>query len=149
MDYFKFLQQVNNQSNLLSLKTKIKSLAHRRVLVRKEMHRLGKINSKLSLTDIENKKDLMLKNDLIKGNIRYDGSWETRHHHLAYGLLRGIPYFDMERTCKIVPNPEQILDIIHKYCSYSEKQEWTLDKVKKLLSPPTTFEKIKEFIKSI
>ena len=65
--------------------------------------------------------------------LRYDGRHKARHYNIAYGLLRGKSYREIENKCKIQPNPETILSIIHNHVPWWEKKEWTLDRVKKLL----------------
>ena len=45
------------------------------------------------------------------GHIRHT----SRHHHLAYGFLRGKPYYTMERTTKTKPFMDQIADVAVHY----------------------------------
>lgn len=44
------------------------------------------------------------------------GEWRTwnRWQHIAYGLIRGVPYVAMERYCNDIPDPYQIASALFK-----------------------------------
>lgn len=58
---------------------------------------------------------------------------DTRHHLLAYSLLKGKPYRLMEGKCRAdnLPNPEVIFKIMEAHENrYSFERLWSLEKVK-------------------
>lgn len=60
-----------------------------------------------------------------------------RYHLVAYGLLRGVPYSQIE---KCAPNnklkPELILEIMSAHADWQQKKGLDLEKVKTLLHVP-------------
>jgi len=56
---------------------------------------------------------------------------EARHHLLAYAILNGTPYALIEKKCAEgnKPDPNQILDIMHRYIYSFEKKRYTVDTV--------------------
>lgn len=65
---------------------------------------------------------------------------EARNYLLAYGLLRNIPYSSMEKKCRVnnKPNVEAIMNIIHAVLGHYYAREWTHNKIKALLTHPTS-----------
>ena len=63
-----------------------------------------------------------------------DLAGEARHVNIAYALLRGTPYRKVEQKCRVAPNAERVLNLIHKFCGYRVKRDWTLERVKELLA---------------
>lgn len=63
-------------------------------------------------------------------------SQEQRHHLIAYGLLRGIPYKVIEPCCGNYNNPNiaEVHKIIERYTIWKDWQLWTLDHVCKLIN---------------
>ncbi len=61
---------------------------------------------------------------------------DTRHHLLAYALLRKKNYSKLERKCgsNNKPNVKYIYDIIKHNCTYSEAKNWSEDRIEKLIS---------------
>lgn len=63
---------------------------------------------------------------------------QCRYHHVAYGLLRGVPYLSIERCA---PNnrldPQKLLDVMLQHADFSQKRSLTLESVKEMLTPPT------------
>lgn len=63
--------------------------------------------------------------------------YQCRHHLVAYGLLRGVPYDQIERCApNNKPNPHLVLDIILAHNGWNPKRgyiTYDLDMVKKLL----------------
>jgi hypothetical protein len=70
----------------------------------------------------------------------------NREHLIAYGLLRGIPYERIEKCAEQNrPNAEKVYLLIEQHGDHKAKKEFTLQKVKSLLSPtspPKAQEKI-------
>ncbi len=66
---------------------------------------------------------------------RFIGSY-ARDHLIAYALIKGIPYCDIERKATCEPLASVILKIIHAHVSYVEGRNWTLERVQKLLTRP-------------
>lgn len=65
--------------------------------------------------------------------LRSNGAHEARHYNIAYGLLKGMDYKRIENKCNVAPNPETIYKIMQEHLSYSERRDWTVEKVKSLL----------------
>ena len=61
---------------------------------------------------------------------------DARHHIVAYGLLRGISYEQIEPWCGVFnpPSAETVLNIIQQHSSWYDKNKWTLDVVKDKLA---------------
>ena len=58
-----------------------------------------------------------------------------RHHLIAYGLLRCVPYHLIERCApNNRPNPQAVLDIMLAHADWQEKKGLDLERVKVLLS---------------
>jgi len=58
-----------------------------------------------------------------------------RHHLVAYGLLRGVPYDQIERCAQNnKPNPQVVLDIMLAHADWQQKRGLDLEKVKQLLT---------------
>jgi len=66
------------------------------------------------------------------GILRNNKSKELRHLNIAYGLLRGVPYREMERTCSSPPDPKLVLFYVDKF-SGPEKRYWNYTRVCELL----------------
>jgi hypothetical protein len=71
--------------------------------------------------------------------------WHARHHLVAYGLLRGVPYEDIERCAQNNQlDPQKVLDIIKEHGKGTWKpfmgglrlDEWDIERVKTLLTLP-------------
>ncbi len=64
--------------------------------------------------------------------LRQDYIWSTRPvaraTYLAYGLLRGRSYKQIEAKCQQPPDPYRILKALHGV-QESFKEEWTLEKI--------------------
>lgn len=65
---------------------------------------------------------------------RFFAREEARYHHVAYSLLRGNKYSDIERSCNEPLDPKKLLDIIQARLPYFERKTYDLDKVKEMLS---------------
>ena len=62
-----------------------------------------------------------------------------RHHLIAYGLLRNIPYERIEKCAENNrPNPQLILEIMLVHADWSQKRDLNLEKVRELLVTPAT-----------
>lgn len=57
-------------------------------------------------------------------------STDIRHHLLAYALMRGTPYRQLERKCNQKPSAQQILEIIQ---FHGPIFSWTLEQVEQWL----------------
>lgn len=119
------------QSDKILLKTKIVSLGQRRKGIRKIVNKLGARNSKLFEENLY--PEAIRENEILISSIVNAGASEARHYNIAYGLMRNIPYKNMERKCRVKPDSKYVLDIIHIYTPWNEKANWTLEKVKALL----------------
>lgn len=65
-----------------------------------------------------------------------------RHHLIAYGFLRGVPYNQIERCApNNKPDAQVILDIMLAHADGRQREELSLEKVQSLLftSEPETF----------
>lgn len=134
---------VYDRGNLLLLKAKVKSLSHNRREIRNQIKKIGKANSKLNraMDESQDKAEIqkwMNQNNMVISHIRYAYSGSARIHHLAYGLLRGVPYRKMERNTEHTDKSREVLakkvlEVIHEYSSYFSRREWTLEKVINLL----------------
>lgn len=61
-----------------------------------------------------------------------------RHHLIAYGLLRGLPYEQIERCANDnKPDPKTVLDIMLAHADWRQAKELDLEKVKALLATET------------
>lgn len=59
----------------------------------------------------------------------------TRHHLIAYGLLRGVPYESIEpRTATVYMNFVLVHEIITDSVQLWHKKDWTVERVYKLLA---------------
>lgn len=60
----------------------------------------------------------------------------TREHLIAYGLLRSMPYKQIEGKCapNNLPNSQRVLDIILAHVPWNEKVKWNRVVVEKLLA---------------
>lgn len=57
-----------------------------------------------------------------------------RHHLVAYGLLRGVPYNQIERCAEHnKPNPQLVLDIMLEHADWQQRKGLNLEKVQSLL----------------
>lgn len=129
---------IYNRAGLLQLKAKIKALSFERREIKNQIRKLGKANSKIhKAIDSANEdklRDWMDRNNEIASHIRHHGSAQARWHHLAYGLLREIPYRKMERDTEHTKHTRRFLaeklhEIIQSYAGYGTRREWTLDKI--------------------
>lgn len=60
----------------------------------------------------------------------------NREHLIAYGLLRGIPYARIEKCSENNrPDPQRVFELVQAHADWKAKREFTLEKVKELLSP--------------
>lgn len=62
-----------------------------------------------------------------------------RHHLIAYGLLRGVPYCNIERCApNNKPNAQTVLDIMLAHADWWQRKGLDLEKVKSLLGQGAT-----------
>lgn len=59
---------------------------------------------------------------------------DARYHHVAYSLLRGNKYSEIERSCREQLNPSKLHQVIQEYVSWSDRKDYDLDRVKTLLT---------------
>ena len=57
----------------------------------------------------------------------------TRATHVAYGLLRGLEYLQIEPTAKSQPHWGKVKDMISKYSEWKDEKE-NLEKLKELIA---------------
>jgi hypothetical protein len=66
--------------------------------------------------------------------LKQDYNWGTRPvaraTYLAYGLLRGRTYKQIEAKCEQAPDPYRIMKILHAV-QESFKEKWTLEAIQK------------------
>lgn len=65
---------------------------------------------------------------------RYFAREDARYHHVAYSLLRGNKYSEIERSCREKLDPKKLLKVLQQHLSYRERKEYDLDKVKAMLA---------------
>ena len=66
---------------------------------------------------------------------------EQRYYLLAYGLLRGLKYQQIESNARRLPDPKRLLDVVLEHDRYRSIVQgdrtrvvvWTLDDIKSLL----------------
>lgn len=63
-------------------------------------------------------------------NLKRNGAVDARHLNLAFGLLRGLTYKQIERSCYKKPSAEKIFETVQKFAQYSDKYIWTIEKIK-------------------
>lgn len=123
---------------LLKLKAKIKSQTFERREIKKQIKKLGRKNSRMffSITpdNVDEMNDRMERNNIISSFVRYHGSYDARIHHVAYGLLRGVPYRKMERDKVHTKHSrkelaEDIFDVLRRYAGFKARREWTIEKI--------------------
>jgi len=67
-------------------------------------------------------------------SLRVDRASYARSLNVANGLIRGMAYRKIEASCKEAPDAEEVLSIIKSHVGYSERKDWTLERVKELLN---------------
>lgn len=99
------------------LKIKIKSLAAEASIIRKSeiKHRDAIRNA----TSRQVPYSRVVKHDTIRESLYLhrtkDVRSEARSAQLAYGLLRGLSYLQLESSCKVTPSSRRIAELIVKY----------------------------------
>jgi hypothetical protein len=62
-----------------------------------------------------------------------------RYHLVAYGLLRGVPYHQIEQCAPSNKlNPQAVLDIMLAHADWQQRRGLDLAKVEGLLAPPAS-----------
>jgi hypothetical protein len=90
-------------ARLIHLRVKIKSLAAEAVIIRQEARKTrGEIKQGLN----EHKKDVV--------------RTHARHNLLAYGLLRGVHYSDIEAKCYEEPDFSKIITLAKRFGGWSD-----------------------------
>jgi hypothetical protein len=59
---------------------------------------------------------------------------DARYHHVAYSLLRGNKYSEVERSCREKLDPKKLLEVIQRHLPYFDRKSYDLDRVKELLA---------------
>lgn len=67
-------------------------------------------------------------------SLRWSRASYARSLNIASGLIRGIPYKSIEAKCRVAPNANEILSIIHAHSTWVERGKWDLERVKTLIS---------------
>jgi len=128
-------------------KNEVKSWAYRRAIAKKRAKQLRKESSAIysrvlndsasgKLTGSfweDNRFKVASKKSNAASSLDSSTACNVRHVNLAYGLLRNVPYKSMERSCREAPQPDKVLFHIHKYCELTERKNWDIKKVTKLL----------------
>lgn len=73
---------------------------------------------------------------------------EQRYYLLAYGLLRGLKYKQIESNARRLPDPKRVLDVVLRHDRYrviptdkgTRIREWTLEDIEGLLKTESTSE---------
>lgn len=106
------------ETNLRALRAKIKGFCAESTSVRKDINR-SRDQKKARLWD--EKRSL--------GSV-------AREHLIAYALLRGKKYEELERKCRPgnEPHCSVILKLIHEHASAKDRREWTEQRVKDALT---------------
>lgn len=105
--------------SIRNLKITNKSLTDRRKYAKAEVKRLINQNRAVRETSLASEKinKIVLRNLWQVELTKYHGKWEARHHHLAYGFLRGVPYEAMEHKCVTPPDTSYLYKIAIEYHS--------------------------------
>lgn len=123
-----------------TFRTEIKSLTYHRRQAKARSRELSKEAAKLSRSidfsgafwkDPEWPKVNSFSSAALR--LRHSKSWRARHTNIAYGLLRGVPYKSIESKCSVAPDPELVFELIKEMASWSDRKDFTVEKVKELL----------------
>lgn len=125
------------------IRNEIKVLAFRRKTSKKQARKLQQ-SAQEAFTEFENSESELKywENPLwltarqrtdAASKLQMSGASDARHYNIAYALMRGMSYQQVERSCKEAPSAEKILEIIVKHEHFSEKAKWTLKIIKDLL----------------
>lgn len=114
----------------LQRKIKIRSIANAR-----------KERKEYSKDLLEKSNELSALNHVGRGKFSYLSSKiknfekkKARHMYIAYGLLKGKKYREIEKTCSDMPDLDLVFKCIHEMpLSFHERKEWTIEKVKEVL----------------
>jgi hypothetical protein len=106
------------KTELLALKAKVCGFEHTSRVLRKRIT-----------------KNVGVRRGALRLRKRHLGEY-TREHLIAYGLLRNIPYKQIEGKCapNNLPNVQRVLDIILAHVQWNEKAKWNRVLVEKLLT---------------
>lgn len=97
----------------IELKVKIKSLTEESRIIRKEEYKLKEERNFSKLNDLHLHRVMHIRP-------------EARATYLAYGLLRGLDYHEIERTTKTIPEWHRVKAMVKKY-SDSDKLDDNLE----------------------
>lgn len=122
------------------LKVKIKSLAEEARIIRKEEFKAVKdISSPRLSEDTREKKELLRQSlyDHRTGIVRS----HARNNLLAYGLLNGTPYSQIESKCKVNPDLTEVTQIAKRFgAALVDIANWNEEASVYLRRPITTSE---------
>jgi len=126
------------------LKNEMKVLAYRRKISKNKSRKLMSDSARMQKNYAKAKEDgnplaedywyAAVRKEQAYYYLRDDGASRARHMNIAYGLLKGTPYRNIERTCRVKPTPEYILKIIIELCLRRDRKNWTIEIVKSLLA---------------
>jgi len=110
------------------LRAEIKSTAYHRRQVKARARRLFQVAQKQIDNDKSSYDTLSAADGLRNSKASY-----ARSLNIANGLLKGIPYKQIEAKCHVEPDTIEIFGIIKNYIGYLDSKKWDLDIVKGLL----------------
>lgn len=101
---------------LLEMKIKVKSLAGETAIIRfEERKQLKNKHEALSAGKTEAAEKISQRYNRLRSHRLAVVRPATRHNHLAYGFLRGIPYSDIEGRCATAPNFYEIAKHVRQF----------------------------------
>ena len=107
----------------VELKIKLKSLAEEQRIIRKE--ELSIKNGKFSYKSNQRRESIYLHRVMHVRPI-------IRATHIAYGLIRGLQYHEIENSPKSIPNWNKVKEMIKKYSTNNDDKLKNLEKIEEL-----------------
>jgi hypothetical protein len=114
------------------LRNEVKVLAYRRILSKKRARELRSMAGKTWGDDPERNRWAMRASSAAYA-LDYKSGITTRYTNVAYGLLKGHEYKQIENKTRNPLNAKRLLETIHNFCTWQEKRDWTEDRVSKEL----------------
>lgn len=109
---------------LIHLQIKIKSLAAEALIIRAKAKSLMRLPRPAENSKIKHRLDLH-RTTVVRPHARVN--------HLAYGLLRGVPYEVMESKCNEPPSFDRVASIARRFGGEPERVEYWIGEAKNYL----------------
>lgn len=110
-------------------KTELKSTALHRREAKLAARKFDRRASKASLNDYATADELYY----TAYCLRFSKASRARHLNIAYGLLRGRKYRQIEAACNMRPSPKAVHEIMKSLASRYDLNDWPLEKVREAL----------------